>query len=186
MANLILISATEIAKCYGTNCTKFALDKHFKRNIRPNVEAIRNALDRGDDPKDLIMMQSVRDGKIGTGQMFCHIASAQITRFPYVECIAFFSSGVDILMAVTEIVKFYGSHLTKYGLASHMNRDLTSNVKLLKDAVDKGTDPKDVVLVEGVRDGKSGKGQTDYFIPFTLHILHISFCWGLHYFHFGD
>jgi len=66
--DLILISAPEIAKCYGTNCTKSGLDNHFKRDIRPNSKAIRDALARGDDPKDLAMMENVRDGKIGKGQ----------------------------------------------------------------------------------------------------------------------
>jgi hypothetical protein len=73
--DLLLISAAEIAKCYGTNCTKSGLENHFKRDVRPNVNAIRGALARGDDPKDLTMMENVRDGKIGKGQRTHHVTS---------------------------------------------------------------------------------------------------------------
>ncbi|KAE9364597.1 hypothetical protein N431DRAFT_447767 [Stipitochalara longipes BDJ] len=114
--------ASEIVKCYGTNCTKKGLDHHFKRDIRPNVNAIRDALARGDDPKDLTMMENVRDGKIGK-----------------------------------EIVKHYGSHSTKSGLLNHFDRDLTPNVKLLRQAVANGQDAKSVILIEGVRPGQTGK-----------------------------
>jgi hypothetical protein len=68
LVDLLLISATAIAKCYGTNCTKIGVRNHYKRDIQPNVNAIQDALDRGDDPKDIAMMENVRDGKIGTGQ----------------------------------------------------------------------------------------------------------------------
>ncbi len=68
LVDLLLISATTIAKCYGTNCTKIGVRNHYKRDIQPNVSAIQDALDRGDDPKDLTMMENVRDGKISTGQ----------------------------------------------------------------------------------------------------------------------
>jgi len=64
----------------------------------------------------------------------------------------------DIGMAVTEIVRFYGSHCTKSALQNHFNRDLNPNVKSLKQAVEQGQDPKEVVLLEGVRTGSTGKG----------------------------
>ncbi|KAH8782157.1 hypothetical protein BGZ57DRAFT_926143 [Hyaloscypha finlandica] len=114
--------ASEIAKCYGTNCTKSGLDNHFKRDIRPNSKAIRDALARGDDPKDLAMMENVRDGKIGK-----------------------------------EIVKFYGSRLTKPSLVNHLGRDISPNTKLLKEAVCRGEDPDSVILIEGVRSERAGK-----------------------------
>ena len=73
--DLVLISTAEIAKCYGTNCTKLALNHHFNRDIRPNVKAIQDALARGDDPKDLTMIEGVRDGKNGKGQTTHRIIS---------------------------------------------------------------------------------------------------------------
>jgi len=62
-------------------------------------------------------------------------------------------------MTVTETVKFYGCHLTSSGLKSHWFKDVYPNVKLLKDAVAQGLEPRDVVLLEGVTTGKPGKGQ---------------------------
>jgi hypothetical protein len=59
---------------------------------------------------------------------------------------------------VTEIVRFYGSHCTKFALKNHFDRDLNPNVKNLKQAVEQGQDPKEVVLLEGVRSGRTGKG----------------------------
>jgi len=61
-------------------------------------------------------------------------------------------------MTSAEIVKFYGCHLTKAGLKSHWFKDVYPNVKLLQDAVAQGVEPRDVVLLEGVTTGKSGKG----------------------------
>jgi hypothetical protein len=66
--DLILISATEIVKCYGTHCTKTGLNSHFQRDIRPNVKLIQEALAQGDDPKDITLVEGIHDSKIGNGQ----------------------------------------------------------------------------------------------------------------------
>jgi hypothetical protein len=63
-----------------------------------------------------------------------------------------------LLMIITDIIKFYGCHLTKSALQSHWSRDVSPNVKLLKDAVAQGLEPRDVVLFEGVRPDRAGKG----------------------------
>jgi hypothetical protein len=76
-------------------------------------------------------------------------------------------------MIFTEIVKHYGSHCTKIALEGHFRHDLAPNVRLLKQAVANGQNAKEVVLIEGVRTGKTGKGQTDYHI--LLCILHVLF-----------
>jgi len=79
-------------------------------------------------------------------------------------------------MIITEVVKFYGCHLTKSGLHNHWFRDVYPNIKLLKDAVAQGVEPRDVVLLEGVRPGKAGKGQTYYSLAsYTLHVFFLSF-----------
>lgn len=62
------------------------------------------------------------------------------------------------LMMIPEVVRFYGSEVNKKSLQNHFDRDITPNIKALKQAVDEGKDPKNVVLMEGVRSGK-GKGQ---------------------------
>lgn len=154
--DLLLISAAEIARCYGTNCTKFGLDTHFKRDIRPNVRGIQEALARGDDPKDLTMIENVRDGKIGKGQT-THPTLRTLHVFLTSTLLSFLSLE-QILMIVAEIVKFYGCHLTKKALQNYFNRDVNPNIKLLKDAVTQGTEPRDVVLIEGVRSDGAAKG----------------------------
>jgi hypothetical protein len=62
------------------------------------------------------------------------------------------------MVILTEIVRFYGSHCTHSAVQSHFSRDLNPNVKMLKQAVAQGQDPKEVVLLEGVRPGRTGKG----------------------------
>jgi hypothetical protein len=80
------MSAIEIVKCYGTNCTKSGLNTRFQRDIRPNVKAIQDALARGDDPKDITMVEGVRDGKIGKGQKTCCFASYTLHVFLTLNC----------------------------------------------------------------------------------------------------
>ena len=153
-----MISAAEIAKCYCTNCTKRALHNHFDRDIRPNVRAIQDTLARGDDPKDLTMIEGVRGSKIGKGQTTYHLISCtRCTVFLPSNAWSFLSLDL-VLIICTEIVKHYGSHCTKNGLELHFRRDLTPNVRLLKQAVANGQDAKDVALIEGVRTGTTGKG----------------------------
>lgn len=96
-----------------------------------------------------------------------------IARFPYVKPLSFLRLDV-VLKIISEIVKFYGSSLTKNGLVNHFCRDLTPNIKLLKQAVANDEDPNDVILVEGVRASKTGKGWTESYFPHTHYTF--SFC----------
>ena len=82
------------------------------------------------------------------------------------------------MIIFTEIVKHYGSRCTRIGLEGHFRRDLAPNIRLLKQAVANGQDAKEVVLIEGVRTGTTGNGQTDYYIllcPLHVFFLSISF-----------
>jgi len=87
-----------------------------------------------------------------------------IARFSYVKLLSFLRLDV-VLMIFLEIVKFYGSSLTKIGL---------KNIKLLKQAVANDEDPNNVILVEGVRAGKAGMGWTKSYFPRTHYTF--SFC----------
>jgi hypothetical protein len=60
-------------------------------------------------------------------------------------------------MPSTDVAKAYGSDCTKTGLQAHWIRDITPNVKLIREALDRGGDTKAVILIEGVRNGKPGK-----------------------------
>jgi hypothetical protein len=162
------MSATEIVKCYGTNYTKSGLNAHYQRDIEPNVKAIQDALARGDDPKDITMVEGICDGKIGKGKKTCRSASYTLHVFLMSKLLSFRRLEL-VLTIISEIVKFYGSNLTKSGLMNHFNRDLTPNIKLLKQAVATGEDPKDTILIEGVRPGKTGKGW-----PSSMFLVHIT------------
>jgi hypothetical protein len=87
-----------------------------------------------------------------------------------------------LLMITTEIVKFYGSRLTKPSLVNHLGRDISPNTKLLKEAVGRGEDPDSVILIEGVRSDRAGKGQTIHHNPScTLHVFLLTFALILHH-----
>ena len=64
-------------------------------------------------------------------------------------------------MGVAEVARFYGSHSTKSGIMKHFYKDLIPNVRLLKLAAQHNRDPKDCILVEGVRTGQACKGQSE-------------------------
>lgn len=57
----------ELAICYGSDCSKIALITHLQRNINPNVKSILDARGRGDDTKNVIMIEGVRHGNPGKG-----------------------------------------------------------------------------------------------------------------------
>lgn len=74
---------------------------------------------------------------------------------------------------MTEIVRYYGSDCTTSALQNNYARNLAPNIKALKQAVDNGQDPKEVVLMEGVRSAGGGKRQKFFFL-FSLGTLRIS------------
>ncbi|CZR56747.1 uncharacterized protein PAC_06636 [Phialocephala subalpina] len=125
----------EVVACFGSGVTKTGLQHYFTRNIHPNVKLIQAARESKEDPKDLILVENVRDGKPGKGQ--------QAESSP--------------IKHITQTVKFYGSECTQSALLNHMKRDITPNVRALKQAVENQQDPKEVVLMENVRTAGAGK-----------------------------
>lgn len=63
-----ILTLPDIAKYYGSHSTKDGLYFYFYRNITPNVKTLKGAFDRGDDPKDCIMMSDVVGKNPGKGQ----------------------------------------------------------------------------------------------------------------------
>ena len=61
----------ETARCFGGGLKGHALSMHFQRNIKPNSKLIIDALARGEDPLETVVLSG--DGKIqgGKGQMLC-------------------------------------------------------------------------------------------------------------------
>jgi hypothetical protein len=60
----------EISKQFGSHCTTKAIQHQFDRNIKPNAKNLKAASERGDDPKDVILVVGVGDhgNKEGKGQ----------------------------------------------------------------------------------------------------------------------
>jgi hypothetical protein len=59
---------SEIAKCFDLELKSGALQKHFVRNITPNVKLIQEARARGENPVGVTLIENVRDGKPGKRQ----------------------------------------------------------------------------------------------------------------------
>jgi len=62
-----VLTCIEILLCYGSHATKSGLQTHFQRDISPNVKAILDARKKGDDAKDIVLIENVRQGKPGKG-----------------------------------------------------------------------------------------------------------------------
>jgi hypothetical protein len=148
----------EITKLYGSRCTLRGLKAHLERDINPNAKNLRAALNRGDDPDTVTLFDGVRDGKPGKGQTVRYCTSCTITFSFWLSPAADNQQFKLTLLIVAEMVRFYGSHCTKNALEIYFRRNLNPNIKNLKQAVEQGQDPKEVVLLEGVRPGTTGKG----------------------------
>lgn len=133
---------------------------HVRKGIQPNAKSILGSL---------IMVYRVQNSNPGMGWKFfsftsrCYVLASSVYILRALE--------LDLmLMVFPEGVRFYGSEVNKKSLQNHFDRNINPNIKALKQAVDEGKDPKNVVLMEGVRSGK-GKGQNLWHICFilTLH-----------------
>lgn len=83
-----------------------------------------------------------------------HPIPAHHTRFHCV--LGCFWRHIDIR---TDVARAYGSDCTTIGLKTHFQRDITPNVQAIRNALSQNQDTKTITLVEGVRNGKPGKGQ---------------------------
>jgi hypothetical protein len=78
-----------------------------------------------------------------------------------------------VLIIRTEIILCYGSNTTKIALQAHFKRDINPNVKAICEARKQGSDAKDIIIVEGVRDGKPGKGQKFSILTSITHFPYV-------------
>jgi hypothetical protein len=69
------MTIAEIIRCYGGSLTNGALNMHFVRDVRPNVKLIQEALDRGEDPIGVTMLENCRPGKPGKRQTYSYLHS---------------------------------------------------------------------------------------------------------------
>lgn len=67
----LLICSAEIARYFGSDATKSAIESVWKRQVRPGVKAITDALDQGGDPKDVNLLGTFwTGGKGASGKPF--------------------------------------------------------------------------------------------------------------------
>jgi hypothetical protein len=57
----------EISKQFGSHATAKAIWHQFNNTIKPNAEKLKAASGRGDDPKDVILVDGVVHGNAGKG-----------------------------------------------------------------------------------------------------------------------
>ncbi|TVY62724.1 hypothetical protein LSUE1_G006157 [Lachnellula suecica] len=168
----------EIALCYGSHASKIGLQTHFQRDIAPNVKAISEARKRGDDAKNIVLVEGVRNGK--PGKEIVHYFGSGTTKSGLTQYIArninpnvktlteTRQRGEDPKGAILvenvrdgkpgkEIAKHFGSHTTPRGVEAHFSRNIKPNAKPLAEALERGADPKNVIMVDGVRNGRPGK-----------------------------
>jgi hypothetical protein len=63
-----LIIWLEIVRFYGSECTTSALKNHYTRDVAPNIKALKQAVENGQDPKGVILMENVRTAGAGKRQ----------------------------------------------------------------------------------------------------------------------
>ncbi|KUJ17356.1 uncharacterized protein LY89DRAFT_583877 [Mollisia scopiformis] len=55
----LLMMMAEIVKFYGSECTRSAFENHYKRDLAPNIKALKQAVGDGRDPKDVVLMENL-------------------------------------------------------------------------------------------------------------------------------
>jgi hypothetical protein len=67
----LLTYGAELARCFGSDATKSAIENVWKRQVRPGAKAIIDTLNQGGDPKNLNLMDTLwTGGKGAPGRSF--------------------------------------------------------------------------------------------------------------------
>ena len=157
----VLIFVTGISKCYGSDCTVSALHNMFFTYVRPSVKVINDTLKAGGDPKTLELQLNLWGDKKGNGRSSACFNSNTLHVFILFDVFAFSCIKVPGIDDDAEISKQFGSHATAKAIWHQFNGTIKPNAQKLKAASERGDDPKDVILVDGVGNhGRPGRGQT--------------------------
>ncbi|TVY40897.1 hypothetical protein LSUB1_G002345 [Lachnellula subtilissima] len=166
----------EILLCYGSHATKSGLQTHFQRDINPNVKAMLDARKKGDDAKDIVLIENVRQGKPGKGQRSVIHSSAPhvflITKrgishyferniVPNAKAfLAARKQGEDTtnVIMVENITKCYDSGMKSHTLYAHVWGKVKPMTKAISKARERGDNPMDIPLTVGLQEGGTEKG----------------------------
>lgn len=125
------------------------------RDINPNVKLLKEAADRNEDPKDVVLMENCRGKGSGKGTAASSF-SKHVTRFHSVFQ-ASWSLGRILIFAI-EVARCFGESCTKKAIEHRLANQIKPNVKLILQALQEGHNPEEIPLI-GVPIG-AGNGQT--------------------------
>ena len=92
----------EISKQFGSHATAKAIWHQFNGTIKPNAQKLKAASERGDDPKDVILVSGVGhngNNKEGNGQTVPYCTSCTSTFSFCLQSLEFCASkGLELMM----------------------------------------------------------------------------------------
>ncbi|KAK0124024.1 hypothetical protein ONS95_009010 [Cadophora gregata] len=133
------MSSPEIVSCYGSTTTKVALQTHFARDITPNVKLIQDIRAQGGDAKDVVLIEGVRHGNPGKGQIIRHLFQAHCTFLS----ISFPCLCIDVLL---EVARCYGKSVNGKAIRNFYDRTIKHDVRAVLDTLEAGGDPEELQL----------------------------------------
>jgi hypothetical protein len=129
--------------------------------VRPSAKVINDTLKAGGDPKTLELHLNLWGDKKGNGRSSACSNSDTLHVFILFTIFALSCIKVPGIDDDAEISKQFGSHATAKAIWHQFNGTIKPNAQKLKAASERGGDPKDVILVDGVGNhGRPGRGQT--------------------------
>jgi hypothetical protein len=144
----LLIPGAEIARCFGSDTTRSAIDSVFKRQVRPAVKNILESLHQGGDPKDLNLMEPLwTAGKGAPGNtfglsVFCIQPCFLLVKHLHTKPVYF----SFINCHWTDVARYFGSDANGKSIKNVWFSRVQPAVQKLKDTVGQGGDPKAIEI----------------------------------------
>ncbi len=145
----LLIPGAEIARCFGSDATRSAIDNVVKRQVRPAVKNILETLRQGGDPNDLNLTELLwTTGKGASGRTFAFFCLLHTTLISFIQgfahqaCLSFYV----INCYGTDVARYLGFDANGKSIKNVWFNRVQPAVQKLKDAVGQGGDPKDIEI----------------------------------------
>jgi hypothetical protein len=163
---------SEIAMCFDLELKSRALQKHFLRNITPNVKLVQEALARGENPVGVTLLESVRDGKPGKRQASFNPPPSIMQVFLLLGGLSMSAVSEAAIDIPAEIARCFGKSATAKSIMNIFDRTVRPDVKLILETLKAGGDPEKITLAGIAKISGGSKGQasvfTQYFSPCTF------------------